>query len=105
MQLEFTEPLRIGDGESPEDYSIQQYWYKVSGEYGGGKSDIENVEIKSVTLSKDRRKVFLETAGMKVGNVLHIVLAAPILSESGLQLWSNEAWYTLNAGSGMGVAV
>jgi cytochrome c len=97
MEIEFTEPLRLGDGEFPDDYLVQQFWYKPSGEYGGGKQDLENLTINSVNVSKNRRKVFLEMTDMKPGHVLYLNLAAPMLSESGLQLWSNEAWYTLNA--------
>ena len=54
MEIEFTEPLRAGDGEFPEDYFVQQWWYKPSGDYGGAKRDLENLAIRSVTLSPDR---------------------------------------------------
>ncbi|MCH8204246.1 MAG: DUF1080 domain-containing protein [Candidatus Hydrogenedentes bacterium] len=97
MEIEFTEPLRAGDGDFPEDYFVQQWWYKPSADYGGAKRDLENLAIRSVTLSRDRRMAFLEMDGMKPGHVLYLKLAAPMLSESGLQLWSNETWYTLNA--------
>ncbi len=97
MEIEFTQPLRIGDGEMPEDYLAQQWWYQPTAGYGGPKKDLENLTIDSVTLSPDRRKVFLEIDGMKPLHVVYLNLASAMLSKGGLQLWTNETWYTLNA--------
>ncbi len=67
MEIEFTEPLRAGDGVSPDDYKIQQFWYETADDApeGGIKNDIENLTVSSVSLSADRKSVFLEIEGMK----------------------------------------
>ena len=104
LEIEFTEPLRIGDGTAPSDYLVQQWWYNPTSGYGGSKLDVENLTIRSVSFSEDRTKVFLETEGMKPEHVLYVNIQTPTLSETNQQLWSNEAWVTLNAiPSGAGV--
>lgn len=98
MEIKFTEPLRIGDGTDPEDYLVQQWYYKWANEENNQqKRDLRNLKVRSVTLSEDRRTVFLELEGMKERHVIYIQLQAPFLSASNRQLWSNEGWYTLNA--------
>lgn len=98
MEIEFTEPLRAGDGLYPSDYTVQQYWYETADDVpeGGVKNDIQNLEVRTVNMSSNRRKVFLEIAGMKKEHVIYLKMNNPFLSESGHQLWSGEAWYTLN---------
>ncbi len=97
LEIEFTTPLRIGDGTDPADYKVQQWYYAWTEEISSQeKRDLENLKIKSVTLSEDRKKVFLALAGMKKEHVLYVQLQPTFLSENNDQLWSNEAWYTLN---------
>lgn len=97
MEIEFTEPLRVGDGTDPRDYFVRQWYYdKESDETGTGKFDLSILKVRSVTLSEDRRKAFLEIPGRKPGHVLYFRLESPFLSVDNQQIWSNEAWYTLN---------
>ncbi len=96
MEITFTEPLEPGTGWLPGAYTVQQWWYKPTSSYGGPKMDLEDLTVKSATVSEDRRKVFLELDGMKAGHVIYIRLPYQWVSESGLELWSTEAWYTLN---------
>ncbi len=96
MEIEFTEPLRIGDGLSTEDYLVQQWWYDIHTE-GGIKQDINNLIVNSVSISADRKKVFLEINSLKQDHVIYIKTRNPILSISNKQLWSSEAWYTMNS--------
>ena len=55
------------------------------------------MKIKSVNLSDDRKKVFLELEGMKPGHMVYIRIAEAFMSESNQSLWTTESWYTLNA--------
>ncbi len=67
LEIQFTKPLRIGDGTHPEDYKVQQWHYKWTDEGPSQeKRDLENLKIKSVTLSDDRKNVFLELVGMEL---------------------------------------
>lgn len=98
MMLEFTEPLRSGDGDFAADYTVQQFWYET-GEHvaeGGVKNDIQNLQVKSVNVSADRKKIFLELKGMKQEHVVYVKINRPFISKNKNRLWAGEAWYTLN---------
>lgn len=97
LEIEFTEQLKEGVGTSPEDYLVKQWWYQPTKNYGGPKRDENELAVQKITLSPDRRKVFLEISGMKPKHVVYIRLNQQSLSsQSGQQLWATEAWYTLN---------
>ena len=95
MEIELTESLRIGDGAAPQDYLVQQWWYDIDTE-GGIKQELENLPVKSVSISPNRRKIFLEIDGLKPDRVVYITFVNPVLSAENRQLWSSEVWYTLN---------
>jgi cytochrome c len=97
MEIEFTEPLEENIGWNPADYEVQQWWYKPTKDYGGPKMDLEKLKVLSASVSADRKKVFLELAGMKPEHVVYIRLPFEWISANGNELWSTEAWYTLNA--------
>lgn len=96
VEIEFTEALDINQGLTAAEYDIQQWWYLPTHEYGGPKKDVETLKVLSVNMSDDRKKVFLELDGMKEGHVVYVHLPSEWLSASGKELWSTEAWYTMN---------
>jgi cytochrome c len=97
MEIEFTEPLPEGAGWDPASYLVKQWWYKPTVEYGGPKMDEEVLKVNSATVSQDRKKVFLDIQGMKQQHVVYFKLNNLPLSELGHEIWTTEAWYTLNA--------
>lgn len=96
MEIEFTEPLTEGDGWNTEDYEVKQWYYKPTIEYGGPKLDEKKMKVKSVTVSSDRKKVFLEFDGQKTNHMIYIRLKKHFISEAGRSIWSTETWYTMN---------
>ncbi|MCB9051190.1 MAG: DUF1080 domain-containing protein [Lewinellaceae bacterium] len=96
LEVEFTEPLEPGVGWDPAAYTVQQWWYLPTHEYGGPKMDLERLSVRSASVSEDGRRVFLELPGMKPGHVLYLRLPSSWISAEGRELWSTEAWYTLN---------
>jgi len=96
IEIEFTQPLAEGIGWNPADYEIRQWMYVPTRDYGGPKLDQSNLKVLSVNLSDDRKKVFLELAGMKENHVVYVHLPYEWTSANDLELWSTEAWYTLN---------
>jgi cytochrome c len=97
VEIEFTEPLKEGVGTQASDYTVRQWYYKPTAEYGGPKLDDQALPIKSVNVSADRKKVFLELGGMKPKHLVYIRLnRQTITSASGQNLWVTEAWYTMN---------
>jgi len=97
VEIEFTEPLKPGDGWNPSSYDIEQFYYLPTPEYGGPKRDLKKLKVKSASVSSDRKKVFLELDGMKAGHVVYVHLVEPFVSEIGHQIWTTEAWYTMNS--------
>ncbi len=96
VEIEFTEPLQEGQGWAKADYDIQQWRYEPTPAYGGPKLDLKNLDILSVNVSEDRKKVFLELAGMKENHMVYVHLLNPYVSAEGHGLWTSEAWYTMN---------
>ena len=96
VEIEFTEPLQEGQGWNKVDYDIQQWRYEPTANYGGPKLDLTNLDILSVNVSDDRKKVFLELAGMKENHLVYVHLLNPYVSAEGHGLWTSEAWYTMN---------
>lgn len=97
IEIEFTEPLEVGDGWNKNDYQIDQWMYLPTIEYGGPKLNEEELKIVSVNVSENRKKVFLELNGMKEDRVVYVQLKNHFVSENNNELWSTEGWYTMNA--------
>jgi cytochrome c len=51
LEIEFTEPLREGDGWDPNDWEIKQWRYVPTKEYGGPKVDLETLKVLSASVS------------------------------------------------------
>jgi cytochrome c len=98
LEIEFTQPLRAGDGIYTTDYAIQQFWYETADDVpeGGVKNDIENLQVRSVNVFPDRKKVFLEIDGFKKEHVVYVKIVRPFISKEGNGLWAGDAWYTMN---------
>ena len=97
LEITFTEPLKEGLGQHAADYNVRQWWFKPTADYGGPKLDEEKLSVKSITVSADRKRVFLELPGMQARHVVYIRLnRKTLISATGKSLWSTEAWYTMN---------
>ncbi|MEV6985635.1 family 16 glycoside hydrolase [Sphaerisporangium sp. NPDC051017] len=97
FELEYTQPLSDETAQYlAAKYKAEQWRYVPTPQYGGPKVDQQNLDVTSATLSKDRKKVTLKLAGLKPGHVVYVHSPRPFASASGEELWSTEAWYTLN---------
>jgi len=97
LDIEFTEPLREGDGWDVNDWEIRQWRYVPTKDYGGPKVDLETLKVLSASVSADRKHVGLKLEGMKAGHVVYVHMKDAYVSESGLALWATESWYTMNS--------
>lgn len=97
IELTFTEALRAGDGERPEDYRLEQWRYVPSASYGGPKVDPRVVPVREVRISQDRRRVALLTDAIAEGHVLHVRLAHAPIAQSEREIWSTDAYCTVNS--------
>ncbi|MEV0889945.1 family 16 glycoside hydrolase [Promicromonospora sp. NPDC050262] len=97
FEIEYTQPLSQETAEDLADkYEAAQWRYVSTPQYGGPKVDEEDLEVTSATLSPDRRTVTLAIDGLKPGRVVNVHSPRPFAAEGGAELWSTEAWYTLN---------
>ncbi|MDH3712071.1 MAG: DUF1080 domain-containing protein, partial [Cyclobacteriaceae bacterium] len=96
IEIEFTEPIEDGRGQSAQEYLIQQWYYLPTENYGGPKMDLQNLTISNVHMSNDRKNVFLEIPGLKSGHLVYVRLHHPFRSATQQSLWTTEAWYTMN---------
>jgi len=96
LEIEFAEPLAENAGWNPAGWHVTQWGYQATQNYGGRKVRFRPAEVRSATVSLDRRKVFLELPGMIEGEVLHVRLPESLPAESGRSLWSGDLWYTVN---------
>ncbi|MET9878812.1 family 16 glycoside hydrolase [Actinacidiphila glaucinigra] len=102
FELTYTEPLseetaaRLTSGA----YSVEQWRYVPTPAYGGPKVDEEELPVAAARISGDRRTVRITVPGLKTDRVVHVRSPRPFASADGEQLWSTEAWYTLNARPG-----
>lgn len=96
VEIEMTEPIDALNGNAASDYEVRQWYYQPTENYGGRKLNDQGLKIKSVNISDDRKKVFLELDGMKAGHVVYVRLKGIFVSASKGNLWSTEGWYTMN---------
>lgn len=93
--ISFTEPL-AKTTELEDLVSVEQWYYKPTKAYGGAKLNQLNLPIRSIELSEDRKSVFVKIDGLKENHVVYFRLNNKAKSSTGQNLWSTEAWYTLN---------
>ncbi|WP_426497082.1 ricin-type beta-trefoil lectin domain protein [Streptomyces sp. D54] len=97
FELEYTQPVSTETAANLAGrYKIKQWRYVPTAAYGGPKVDEESLTAQSATLSADRRTVTLTVPGLKADRVVHVRSARPFSATDGEQLWSTEAWYTMN---------
>ncbi len=97
FEIEFTEPLAEGVGEQTSDYSITQWLYRPTVDYGGPKIGERILPIENIQVSDDRTRVRLTLSGLQPNHVVYFKLNHESMeSEAGRSLWTTESWYTLN---------
>ena len=76
---------------------MRQWRYVPTPSYGGPKVDEEVLAVTGAEVSDDHRTVTLAVEGLKPGRVVHLRSPRPWTDTAGNELWSTEAWYTLNS--------
>ncbi|HKP98232.1 MAG TPA: hypothetical protein VJ385_21050 [Fibrobacteria bacterium] len=97
MEIEFTKPTGAG-AEAASSYKVTSAQMDLS-KPGYGEGNMigkTTLSIKTVTVSPDRRKVFLELNGMAANRVLTLKTDG-VKSEGGESVRCGAGWYTLNS--------
>jgi len=96
MEIELTEPIDPHTRLRAGDFVLKRWYYEPTTEYGGPKKGLSRLNIQRLHVSGDRKRIFLETSGLREEHVIYVRIKAPFFSEEGRSLWSTETWYTLN---------
>jgi hypothetical protein len=98
FKIEYTRPLSTATiSDIAGRYQVEQWRYAPTPTYGGPKVDEETLDVSAVKVSNDRRTVWLTVDGLQQGRVVHLRSPRSFTASNGEELWSTEAWYTLNA--------
>ncbi|MEQ9454720.1 MAG: DUF1080 domain-containing protein [Phycisphaeraceae bacterium] len=96
LEITLTQPLAEASYLEPENFELIRWWYEPTAAYGGPKKDPTSFLPDSVTISPDRRTVFLEISDLREGHVYYTRWLADARSATDETLWTTEAWTTLN---------
>ncbi|MBL8764868.1 MAG: DUF1080 domain-containing protein [Phycisphaerae bacterium] len=94
FEIEFTGTVDRAWLADAAHYTIKQWAYAPTAEYGGPKVGVEVLPVGRATPSEDGRRVTLEIPGLRAGRC--VSLRTDPVSLRGEAIWSTEAWYTLN---------
>jgi hypothetical protein len=97
FKIEYTRPLSAETiAKLAQGYQIEQWRYVPTPAYGGPKVDEQKLTVSAAKVSADRKTVTLTVDGLLRDRVVHLRSPRPFSAANGQQLWSTEAWYTLN---------
>lgn len=102
IHLSFDEPLDLASASNSDNYSVEQYNYRWTSNYGSKDYRPSNpeelghdtVDITGVSVSEDRKSVFLKIAGLKP--VMQSEITMRIKAASGEAI-PEKIWHTINA--------
>ncbi|MEM6757510.1 MAG: family 16 glycoside hydrolase, partial [Planctomycetota bacterium] len=95
FHVRFTKPVDKRDLGDPENYFIEQWGYRPTARYGGQKTNRESLAATQAVPDDDGMGVRLTIPGLKTDRCVY--LRTNPKSLDGDDLWSTEAFYTLNA--------
>ncbi|MFW2512645.1 bacterial Ig-like domain-containing protein [Demequina sp. SO4-13] len=98
FEIEYTEAISDETAANiAESYSVKQWSYTPTSNYGGPKIGEETLFVTDATVSTDSTTVTLDIEGLEPGHVVYVRSPRPFESASAKELYSTEAWYTLNS--------
>ena len=99
FEITYSKPVPAAYLGTPANFTVKQWYYAPSSDYGGNKIGEQTLTVASSTPSADRTKVTLVVNGLQPSRVVY--LKTDPISDTGEAIWSSEVWYTLNETPGM----
>jgi len=93
FELEWTRAIDPAWLADPAHFTLHQWHYEPTGDYGGPKVGSEVLAVTGARPAEDGRGVRITVAGLRAGSCVH--LRCDAVSRDGEPLWSPEAWYSL----------
>lgn len=99
LEIEFTHEPNAA-ALSASSYTAKSWYYQPTSTYGGPAQDTKNLTVGTPKLSPDKKSVFLPLSPLDGptggnGRVYYLKLNG-LKSASGISLWTQEVWYTMN---------
>ena len=94
FEIAYTKPVPEEVLENPANFTVRQWSYQATAEYGGSKIGEETLAVGSAIASADRTRVTLVIPGLEKGRVVYLKSDPP--ADDGSLIHSSEVWYTLN---------
>ena len=95
FDLLFTRPLNAAIAAEPASYRVKRYDYDYHAAYGSKQHDLEELEVGTVHLSPDRRRVSLGFSDLIAWRIYELHLDA-LRAEDGTPIANPLVCYTLN---------
>ncbi|WP_337040417.1 DUF7133 domain-containing protein [Emticicia sp. 17c] len=95
FDLTFTLPLNEQSAQDISNYKFKRYYYEYHQAYGSKQFDVQDIPVKSVKVSADRKKVSIELADMKAGYVYEL-RTGDLKTNDEKYLFNNLLCYSLN---------
>ncbi len=95
FELRFTKPVEAESAANLNSYKMSRYTYQYHSTYGSDEIQTKSLEVRSASVSDDRRSVKLVVDGRR-RHFVHELLADGVRSETGEKLLHPDAYYTLN---------
>ena len=97
FEIEFTKPVDRTTAENLDSYKGKSYIYKYHAAYGSPQTNIEEIKLKGVKVSKDGLKVRIVTDNLREYYVHEIKLSGVKSSAESNGILHPTLYYTLNA--------
>ncbi len=94
FNIQFTKPVDVEWLADASNYAVKQWDYHPTFQYGGVKTNQEDLAVAQATPSADGTSVRLVIDGLKPERCVYLRLAPT--ATDGETIWSTEAFYTLN---------
>jgi hypothetical protein len=94
FEIAYTKPIPQAFLENPANFTVRQWTYQATVDYGGPKIGEQNLTVSSAIASADRTRVTLVIPGLEKGRVVYLKSDPP--ADDGSLIHSTEVWYTLN---------
>lgn len=95
FDLTFTLPLNEDAAKDLANYKFKRYYYEYHQAYGSKQFDLQEIPVKNLKLSADRKKVSIELADMKAGYVYELQ-TGDLKTDDEKYLFNKIICYSLN---------
>lgn len=93
--IRFTQAINEESAKNMDSYAMRSYIYKYQHQYGSPIINAENMGIKEMKISADRREIRMSVTGFRQ-YYIHEISLPGIRNEAGMPLLHETAYYTLN---------